>query len=134
MTNEADVHLDVHRLRARGWTEALILRFLGAPDAMEPVDHWANFTGKRVYFLERVELAEASTAFGTAFKASVRRRKLNQAALDSFTSERRATAGNLHRWRQSRTGTDIKMAVIAERATDALAEAHHRGFRTPHKT
>lgn len=60
MNNDYQVHLDVETLRSRGWTDALIERFLGAPDRFEPVDHSRNFTGKRVYFLERVELAETS--------------------------------------------------------------------------
>lgn len=133
MANGVYLHLDVAELRSRGWTETLIERFLGAPDGYHPVDHWANFTGKRVFFLERVELAEASDAFASAFAASARRRKLAQATLDSFREAKRSTAGRLKLWRETRTGTDIQAEVLSGHIAETLGQAHRRGYRTPHK-
>lgn len=133
MNNDYQVHLEVQTLRSRGWTDALIERSLGAPDRFEPVDHFRNFTGKRVYFLERVELAETSHDFGRAFEASTRRRKLSTAAIDEFHMHRASTAGTLRAWRASLTGEDIKLHVLASDAAKSPHEAHRRGFRTPHK-
>lgn len=133
MNNGICVHLDVQQLRSRGWTDALIQRFLGAPDARVSVDHWANYSGKRVFFLERVELAEASRDFLTAFDTSVRRRKLSPVAVEGFRSMQRSTAGDLKAWRESRTGDDIRADVAIRKATQVLEEASRRGFRTPHK-
>lgn len=133
MNNDFQVHLDVGDLRLRGWTDALIQRFLGAPDRFEPVDHFRNFTGKRVYFLERVELAEVTKDFSDSFSASVRRRKLGHDTVAAFHAQRESTAGQLQAWRESLTGDDIKMHLHARDAAGSLQEAHLRGFRTPHK-
>lgn len=133
MKNDYQVYLDVEDLRSRGWTDALIHRFLGAPDRFEPVDHFRNFTGKRVYFLERIELAEASKDFAAAFKASVRRRKLGIDAVAAFDASRASTAGRLQAWRESLTGLDVKLHLIAQAAAEQLQEAYRRGYKTPHE-
>ena len=88
MTSGAALTLDVYDLYARGWTEALIRDFLGTPDGWEAVDHFRNTTGKRTYFLERVERAEASDAFGSAYQASLRRRKTDAAGQAVYQAAR----------------------------------------------
>lgn len=69
--------IDRAQLAIRGWTPALITKHLGDRDWRDPVDHWANFTGKDVFLLARVELAEGSEAFAKDFAASAKRRKLS---------------------------------------------------------
>jgi hypothetical protein len=75
MLDDGHLYLDVEVLRARGWTESMVKRFLGAPDRWGPVNHYANFTGKRLYFLDRVEQVEAAADFEAAFHPSLTRRK-----------------------------------------------------------
>jgi len=41
------VLVDAVDLFACGWTEDLIRKFLGEEDGRAPVDHYANFQGKR---------------------------------------------------------------------------------------
>ena len=88
MTTGAALTLDVYDLYARGWTDALIRDFLGTPDGWEAVDHFRNTTGKRLYFRERVERAEASDAFGPAYQASLRRRKTDEVGQEAFQAAR----------------------------------------------
>ena len=49
--------LGIDDLRARGWTVKLIEKFLGDEDRRDSVSHWANFSGKKVYLVARVESA-----------------------------------------------------------------------------
>ena len=127
------LYIDVEELYARGWTETLIRRFLGAPDDWEPVTHWANFKGKRTYFLERVHLVEDSEAFDDAFLKSIRRRRVEQDAVDEFLARRRATANKVRKWRASLTNEDKRTMRILAEAASVLQEARRRGYRTPHK-
>ena len=67
---------DMDDLRNRGWTPKLIEKYLGDEDRRDPVLHWANFSGKKVYLVARVELAEAIPEFEVDFTLSARRRRL----------------------------------------------------------
>jgi len=78
----------MQQLSERGWTDALVKRFLGEPDGWEPVNHWANWTGKRTYFLKRVQIAEASPEFEAAYRRSVLRRKLTEQKIAAFAEQR----------------------------------------------
>jgi hypothetical protein len=69
---------DMDDLRIRGWTPKLIEKYLGDEDRRDPVLHWANFSGKKVYLVARVELAEAIPEFEVDFKLSARRRRLQK--------------------------------------------------------
>lgn len=69
--------IDRVELASRGWTAALIAKHLGDRDWREAVDHWANYTGKDVFLLARVELAEGSQAFAKDLATSAKRRKLS---------------------------------------------------------
>ena len=71
-------YLRARDLKDRGWTEAMIRRFLGPEDSRHPVDHWANFSGARVWALDRVERAECTMEFEEFFIKSARRRKLEE--------------------------------------------------------
>ena len=123
--------VDVYQLRQRGWTEGLIRRFLGEPDDWEPVNHYANFTGKRVYSLQRVEATEADESFDCAFRASVKRRKIKNKA--AFIKERNKTTGLVNDWLQSQTPEQIETARTLEKVASLIEEARKRGYRTPHK-
>lgn len=133
MPNDSHLYLDVQELRQRGWTEALIKRFLGEPDRWKAVDHWANYTGKRTYFLERVHLAEASDEFCIAFVGSTKRRKLTKKVVDQFLLLRKSTSDEVRKWRESLTEDDIKVVAAFEKAARILEESRRRGYRTPHK-
>lgn len=74
--------LGIDDLRARGWTLKLIDKFLGDEDRRDAVDHWANFSGKKIYLVARVELAEAMPEFEVDFITSARRRNLPQDYVD----------------------------------------------------
>jgi hypothetical protein len=78
MKNDDHLYLDVVQLSERGWTETMVKRFLGAPDRWKPVDHYANWTGKRTFFLERIQTTEASPEFEYAFSRSIRRRRIKE--------------------------------------------------------
>lgn len=46
--NDDDLYLDHVQLRGRGWTRALVVRFLVKPDRWASVNHWKNYTGRRL--------------------------------------------------------------------------------------
>ena len=50
----------VEDLLTPGWTLTLIERFLEPEDDRNPVDHFRNYAGKKMYQRRRVELTEAS--------------------------------------------------------------------------
>jgi hypothetical protein len=68
--------LGIDDLRARGWTLKLIEKFLGDEDRRDSVSHWANFSGKKVYLVARVESAEAMPEFEVDFIISAQRHNL----------------------------------------------------------
>jgi hypothetical protein len=72
-------YLDFVELSMRGWSDAMVRNLLGDPDTWLSVDHFANFSGKRAYYRQRVEAAEATEAFRAVFARSARRRKLAEA-------------------------------------------------------
>src|SRR5574338_383124 len=106
---------------------------LGAADRWESVAHWANFTGKRTYFLERVQLAGNSPVFRDSLMKSIRRRKLDENTVKEFLLVRRATSNYLNEWRHSLTGNDIEVMRMVEEVTEIFKATRGRGYRTPHK-
>ena len=83
--DDSHLYLETSNLVSRGWTRGLVERFLGQPDRWLPVNHWANYQGKRAYFLERVQQVEASDSFQKAFERSLRRgRRVSQEQLAEF--------------------------------------------------
>jgi hypothetical protein len=134
MKDDSHLYIDAEALRQRGWTDALIKRFLGAPDRWDPVDHWANYKGKCTYFLERVHYAENSGDFRDAFVKSIKRRKLGKKQVESFLLARKTTSSEVAKWRESLTGEDIKDMRIFDEVTKLFEEIRRRGYRTPHKS
>ena len=133
MNKDSHLYLDVDALKERGWTDTLIKRFLGEPDRWATVSHWANFTGKRTYFLERVQFAEESSEFKESYLKSLRRRKINEKTAQGFISAREATSNYLKEWRESLSGQDIKTMRAVEEVSKIFEEMRRRGYRTPHK-
>jgi hypothetical protein len=82
------IWLDVNALGKRGWTEFLLITFLGGPDRWRAVNHYRNFYGKRAYFLPRVEKAERSSQFATAFGFSAKRRKFDEDMIAEIAANR----------------------------------------------
>ena len=88
--------LGMDELRNRGWTARLIEKYLGDEDRRDPVEHWANFAGKNVYFVARVEKAEAMPEFEVDFILSAKRRKLPQEFVDTTLKRCRALRAGKH--------------------------------------
>jgi hypothetical protein len=133
MIDDTHLYLDIEALRRRGWTEALVAKFLGEEDRRVAVNHWLNFAGKRVYFLGRVEQAESSAAFQKAYLASLRRRRIDEAGAAEFMAQRARTAGAVRRWEESLSDDDRQTLEVLGRVGALFKEARRRGWRTPHK-
>jgi len=65
--------VDISELGRRGWTRDLVKKLLGDPDRWDPVLHWKNYRGKRMYSLTRVERFECAVEF----EVSLARRNLS---------------------------------------------------------
>lgn len=52
------------------------------------VNHWANFGGKAMYYLERIILVETELGFRNAYDVSTKRRKLSLQSLIDINTER----------------------------------------------
>jgi len=92
------LYLSVVQLAERGWTERMVRRLLGRPDRWGNVDHWKNWTGKRLYYLDRVEIAEGLPDFQKMFGNSAKRRKLEPVRIEEFLEQpppRTASSGDL---------------------------------------
>jgi hypothetical protein len=61
-------------LKARGWTDTLIRRFLPSPDATRPNVHYLSGPPVRLYLLARVEAIEATAEFLAARSAAATRK------------------------------------------------------------
>lgn len=133
MKNRDHLYLDIKSLHDRGWTQGMISAFLGPPDSWEPVNHWANFKGKKTYFLERVETAERSQAFTEVFQKSARRRRLGEGRVQEMLEARAKTEGWVNEWRNSLTEEDVRNTSLLLEAEAIFKEARQRGYRTPHK-
>lgn len=126
-------YLDHAQLADRGWTRALVARFLKRPDSWGTVHHWANFKGKALYDTERVIAAETSAEFAAIFARSVRRRNIGEAGIAAFKQARAEHDTQYRAWLATLTPEDIKTMVVAQEAAAVFEEARARGYRTPHK-
>ncbi len=133
MKSDDHLYLDHVQMRARGWTRTLIERFLVRPDQWEAVNHYLNYKGKATYFVERVMTAERHALFETAFKASVRRRRVSQDELLSIQTERDRVNQEFHVWQQSLTPIDMKKIDAFEQIAAIFSKWRSNGIRTPHK-
>jgi hypothetical protein len=133
MTSDDHLYLDIRELYERGWTETLVRKYLGKPDRWKSVDHFRNYTGKRTYFLGRIEEVENSDEFLRAYRASLSRRKVDPEMEATFQTAREATIGAVRKWQESLTPRDHLIRECLARAAAELESARQRGFRTPHK-
>lgn len=62
-------------LKARGWTDALVRRFLGEPDRRAPSRYARSAPPVRLYRLARVEVAEGTDEFRHAQAAAAERQR-----------------------------------------------------------
>ena len=132
--DDSHLYMEASHLVSRGWTRGLVERFLGQPDRWLPVNHWANYQGKRAYFLERVQQVEASKLFQEAFERSLRRgRHVSQDQLAEFLRARKANHDAVNRWRDSLTEDEKRVAAVLNKVAEVFEEARQRGYRTPHK-
>jgi hypothetical protein len=91
----------VEDLLTRGWTRTLIERFLEPENYRNPVDHFRNYAGKRMYQRRRVELTEASAEFEVAFMLSAMRRRLAPERLDATCTRIQELRENRDRLREA---------------------------------
>ena len=82
--NQFDTAISNEELRSRGWTSPLILRYLGDEDRRDSVAHSANFAGKKMYLLSRVEKAESLPTFLEDFLKSAHRRRLSKKQINEM--------------------------------------------------
>lgn len=122
-------HMD---LAARGWTRALVQRFLGKSCRWMSVHHWLKYIGKATYFAERVMLKEASVDFKAAFAASCARRKLSDSALTEIEVERQRVNALYREWLLQLSPKNVRQRRVIEEVSASLEEARSRGYRTPH--
>ena len=135
MTIPCDDHLyfDLPMLQARGWTDSLVHKYLGSPDSWAPVEHWANFTGKRLWHLRRVEGCEADSAFEKDYRASLKRRRIDPERESQFANEQARTRGQVAEWESHLTDADRKTLRVVAEAAAIMSAPELRGYRTPHK-
>jgi hypothetical protein len=62
-TLDREEFLPVSDIKKRGWTDALIARFLGRPDDTRVNPHYRSGPPMRLYKLDRIERVEASTEY-----------------------------------------------------------------------
>ena len=108
-------------------------RFLGEPDRWEAVDHWANFTGKRTYYLYRVEGEEASADFRLAYRASLKRRKLSSKQAKQFLLTRKEMVSSVPDLSEEELAREDQLREELGKVGTMFQEALGRGYRTPHK-
>jgi hypothetical protein len=82
-----------------------------------------------LYFLERVEQAEAAEEFEVAFQRSLARRKISQEQRALFLGERERTRGQVQAWRSTLTDDDRRRLTLIGEAATHLEAARARGFR-----
>lgn len=133
MTVEAG-YLTVADLLERGWTKALIKKHLGLPDRLFPVNHWLNWSGKKAWQIQTVELAEVTQGFEASFLHGARIRKLPldqiEEVIDRVYDLREGQALTPD---EIRTHAESRLRIASQSAADLILEARRRGYRTPHK-
>jgi ankyrin repeat protein len=123
----------VEDLLKRGWTRTLIDHFLGTEDYRNPVDHFRNYSGKKVFIRRRVELVEASPEFENSFVASAKRREMSDAAVDEVRARIAELRANRDQLRESNITVPTKEELVLRDIADLFSQARARGYRTPHK-
>lgn len=77
-------------VKARGWTDALIRRFLGEPDATRENPRYKSAAPVRLYLRDRVEATEATAEFRAAVATGSNRRAGARKAIETKMERLRA--------------------------------------------
>ena len=127
-------YLTVEDLLDRGWTRGLIDRFLGPPDRRFPVNHWLNWSGKKAWRVEWVELTEMTQGFEVGFLRSARVRGLPtwmvEEVIDRIFDAREQAPFKVEEVEDEWTR---RVNACAAGAADLINTARAMGYRTPHK-
>lgn len=78
-----DAHLGAKDLKARGWSESLIKRFLGKPDETSVNPHCISGPPIRLYDLQRVEAVEKGPEFQAAVGRVAKHQETAQRAVET---------------------------------------------------
>jgi hypothetical protein len=134
-TSESETNKDftVEDLLTRGWTRTLIDRFLEPEDYRNPVDHFRNYAGKRMFQRRRVELTEASAEFEAAFILSAKRRRLASETIDATCTRIRELRENRDQLREANIRVLSQEEIVFRNIAELFEQARARGYRTPHK-
>ena len=131
--SETGKDLTVEDLLTRGWTRTLIERFLEREDYRNPVDHFRNYAGKKMFQRRRVELTEASAEFEAAFILSARRRRLPPEKIDAICTRIRELRGNRDQLREANIRVMSQEEIVFRKIAELFEQARPRRYRTPHK-
>ena len=131
--SETNKDFTVEDLLTRGWTLTLIERFLGREDYRDPVDHFRNYAGKKMYQRRRVELTEASAEFEAAFILSAKRRRLASETIDATCTRIRELRESRDQLREANIRVLSQEEIVFRKCAELFEQARARDYRTPHK-
>ena len=131
--SETNKDFTVEDLLTRGWTRTLIERFLEPEDYRNPVDHFRNYAGKKMYQRRRVELIEGSAEFEAAFMLSAKRRRLPPERIDAICTRIQELRESRDQLREANIRVLSQEEIVFRKIAELFEQARARGFRTPHK-
>lgn len=73
------------RLKEQGWTDGMIKKMLGEPDATRPNPHYKSAAPMALYELKRVKKVEKTTTFKTEMEKAAQRKQSAQKAVRTKT-------------------------------------------------
>lgn len=133
LESETNKDFTVEDLLTRGWTRTLIGRFLEREDYRNPVDHFRNYSGKKMFQRRRVELIEASAQFEAAFVLSARRRRLAPERTEDTCTRIRQLRESRDQLREANIRVMSQEQIAFRNIAELFEQARARGYRTPHK-
>ena len=121
-------HLTVTGLRGRGWTDAMIIEYLGEPDATRPNPRYSSAAPMKLYLVERAEAAEASPDWAERKMRGAKRRIAGLAVANRKREETEALARRL--------ATDLTASLVfpadpQQAAIEAYNKWHSHGCTCP---
>ena len=121
------IYLTKAALISRGWTDSLILRFLGSPDSIRPAGGWGT-AAANTWEGKRVKTVEASSKFLTALEKSFARRKLDSRTIEIYEKNRKRGPVDLEtRWSEA---IQLLVEDFKERNELSLEEELDRELRS----
>jgi len=117
-------HLAVSDLRRRGWTHALVSRFLAEPDAGGVNPYHPSSHQMKLYVVERVLEMEASDAFAAAMAAAEARRKKSLLVVESRRAKSFECARTIAISLPQRTLIEVLLAAMSH-YNDMASEYRH---------